>query len=96
LLKNIPSGVENPKENDQRESEPVFWRNPPRGNRPICTREGRTRKMGGWVDGVRLPARLLFYPEGKALNAAKAALRHNFAGEIIKKYQFECAQNEHL
>ncbi len=25
------------------------------------------RKMGGWVDGARLPARLLFYPEGQAL-----------------------------
>jgi len=45
----------------------VFWWNPPRGNRPICTREERARKIGGWVDGARLPARLLFYPEGQAL-----------------------------
>jgi hypothetical protein len=52
--------------------------------------------MGGWVDGARLPARLLFYPEGKSLNAAKAVLRHNFACEIIKKNHFEKTQNEHL
>jgi len=73
----------------------VFWWNPPRRNRPICTREVRTRKIGGWVDGARLQARLLFYPEGKSLNAAKAALRNNFAGGIIKNNHFGHTQNEH-
>jgi len=74
VKKTSPLGLRNPKENDQRESEPVFWWNPPRGNRPICTRQQSERGRLG--DGLMEPGYRpgYCYPEGKALNAAGAAL----------------------